>query len=255
MDRYIHTALNSLHNLRDSRVIQAQNLANQNTPGFRKDLENEGKTHFLQHLGDATTAVALHLETGPHGFSQDAGVLNQTNEPMDIAIADQGYFYVVPQNGEPALSRRGDLHQDVDGVLRNGAGEKMLSTDMEEIVVPPHRRMVVNDLGQIFIEPMTGAPGQTIQVATIATVVPAEDTQLQKKADGQIRMLNGEDLPEPNQGARVVQGMLEGSNVNPVEELISSIETQRQFELGVRMIRTAQELDEGGTRLLRLPDA
>lgn len=255
MDRFVHTALNSLSNLRDSRVIQSQNLANQNTPGFRKDLQNEGKTHFLTHFNDATSAVALHLETGPHGFSQAAGTLMQTNEPMDLAIADKGYFYTMPANGEPALSRRGDLHQDANGVLLNGAGEKVLSNEMTEITLPPFRRMTVNDLGQIFIEPMTGEPGQTVLAATIATVVPADDLKLQKSADGNIRTVDGSPLPIPNQAARVVQGTLEGSNVNPVEELVASIETQRQFELGVRMIKTAQEMDEGGARLLRMPDA
>lgn len=254
MDGFIHTTLNSLNNLRDSRTIQAQNLANQNTPGFRKDLQNEGKTHFLQAMDAANSAVALHLETGVHGFSQAAGTLMQTNEPMDLAIADQGYFYIKPGNGETALSRRGDLHQDANGVLMNGAGEKVLSTDMQEIALPPFRRMTVNDLGQIFIEPMTGEPGKTVLAATIATVIPADDLQLQKSPDGNIRTADGTELPLPNQGARVVQGTLEGSNVNPVEELVASIETQRQFELGVRMIKTAQELDEGGARLMRLPD-
>lgn len=255
MDRFIHTALNSLSNLRDSRVIQSQNLANQNTPGFRRDLQNEGKTHFLTHMNEATSAVALHLETGQHGFSQASGVLMQTNEPMDIAIADEGYFYINPGNGERALSRRGDLHQDANGTLINGAGEKILAPDMTEITLPPFRRVTVNDLGQIYIEPLTGEPGQTVLAGTIATVVPQEGLKLSKSEDGNIRTADGSPLPAPNQGARVVQGTLEGSNVNPVEELIASIETQRQFELGVRLVKTAQEMDESGSRLLRMPDA
>ena len=51
-----------------------------------------------------------------------------------------------------------------------------------------------------------------------------------------------------------MQGALEGSNVNATEELISSIELQRSFELNIRMISTAKEIDEAGSRLLRMPE-
>ncbi|MCE8421829.1 flagellar biosynthesis protein FlgF, partial [Rhodovulum sulfidophilum] len=61
MDRLIHTALNSLANLRDTRVIQAQNLANQTVPGFRRDLTNEGDARFLKAMG-AASARAFQTE-------------------------------------------------------------------------------------------------------------------------------------------------------------------------------------------------
>lgn len=51
-----------------------------------------------------------------------------------------------------------------------------------------------------------------------------------------------------------MQGTLEGSNVNPVEELLSSMEMQRQFELGMRMVMTAREIDEGGAQVLQAPE-
>ena len=51
-----------------------------------------------------------------------------------------------------------------------------------------------------------------------------------------------------------VQGTLEASNVNPVEELLSSMEMQRQFELGMRMVMTARDIDEGGARVLQAPE-
>jgi flagellar basal-body rod protein FlgF len=90
-------------------------------------------------------------------------------------------------------------------------------------------------------------------VGTIATT-NASAANMIKGLDGQIRPPPGTQLPQPNQGGRIAQGALEGSNVNATEELISSIELQRAFELNIRMISTAKEIDEAGSRLLRMPE-
>ena len=115
MDRMIYTALNALAVSRDSQVAQAQNLANQTVPGFRRDLPNEGGVRFLEQMQGMTTR-AFQIETGPAGFSETSGTLTRTDEELDVAIADRGYFYIQPGNGEPALSRRGDLRRHGLGV-------------------------------------------------------------------------------------------------------------------------------------------
>nr|WP_111299300.1 flagellar hook-basal body complex protein [Paracoccus saliphilus] len=253
MDRLVHTALNSLANLRDTRTISAQNLANQAVPGFRRDLQNEGSAHFLQML-QTESGRAFQLERGPHGFSRAPGPMDQTGDPMDLAIADRGFFYVLPPGGgEPALTRRGDLQMGPGGTLVNGAGEAMLGANLQPIVVPPFTEIVVDDLGQVVVTPQGGAPGERVQVGVLATVDPDDAVELRKSLDGRIRMADGSDLPPPDQRPRVLQGIREGSNVNATAELIDSIELQRTFELNLRMIQTAREVDEAGSALLRLP--
>lgn len=252
MDKLVHTALNSLANLRDSQIISAQNLANQNVPGFRRDLANEGDPRFMVAL-DAATSRAFQTERGLHQFSQAAGTMVETGEPMDVAIADDGYFYVQPASGEPALSRRGDLRVTADGALVNGAGEAMLDEGLQPIVLPPLRSLVIDDLGEVLIEPLDGLPGQTVRAAMLASVVP-NGIDLRKSADGLIRAVDGP-LPRPDQRARIVQGMLESSNVNSIEELVNSIDLQRTFELNMKMISTVKDLDEAGTKLLRMPES
>lgn len=255
MDRLIHTALNSLANLRDQRVVSAQNMANLAVPGFRRDLSNEGGAFYVTGQ-EAHTARALQLERGPHGFSHAAGVMERTGDPMDIAIADSGFFYVRPgEGGEPALSRRGDLRLGSDGALVNGAGEAMLGQDMQPIVLPPFREMVVNDLGQIEIVPLDSTTGQRETVAVLATLDPQPELALRKSPDGRIRTADGSPLPAPDQRPRVVQGLREGSNVNATQEMIDSIELQRSFDINLRMISTAREMDEAGSAFLRPPSA
>jgi flagellar basal-body rod protein FlgF len=254
MDRLIHTALNSLANLRDTRVTSAQNLANMAVPGFRRDLQNDGSAQFLTAL-QGQSARAFQLEKGAAGFSRAPGTLERTGDAMDLAIADRGFFYVQPpEGGAPALSRRADLRIGAGGELLNGAGERMLNDGLEPIVLPPFRELVVDDLGQVSISPIDGPAGQLVPVGILATVDPADDLPLQKSPDGRIRMADGAPLPPPDQMARVIQGAREGSNVNATAELIASIDLQRSFELNLRMIQTARDIDEAGSSLLRMPN-
>ncbi|TCP61348.1 flagellar basal-body rod protein FlgF [Rhodovulum bhavnagarense] len=247
----IFTALNAIGGMRDNQVSQAQNLANQSVPGYRRDLPDEGATVFAELVGSFSTR-AFQQERTSRGFSQEPGPLTATGDAMDIAIADEGYFFILPDNGEPALSRRGDLRLDAEGVLRNGAGDAMLDMDGQQITLPPHRDIVVNELGEIWVQPMNGQEDERILAATLGTVIPGPDVRLQKSLDGNIRV-PGDDLPPPDQGARISQGVLEGSNVNAVEELIDSIEMQRRFELNFKLVSAAREIDEGGARLLQVP--
>lgn len=253
MDRMIYTALNALQVMKDARVSQSQNLAALTVPGFRRDLPNEGGTKFVDMMGAAATR-AFQIETGPATFSEQSGRLDRTGLETDIAIADQGYFYIQPETGEPALSRRGDLQRGVDGILRDGAGAMMLDAGLQPLAVPAFRKITVTDLGEVMIEPIEGPGGVMEPVGILATVVPEPGARLLKGADGEIRLADGT-VPAPNQGAKVLQGVLEMSNVNPVEEMLASIEMQRAFEIGMRTIMSARELDEAGTRLMRPPES
>lgn len=254
MDRFIHTALNALGNLRGVQTVSAQNLANQNVPGFRRDFIAEGKSFTLSDTDGALSPRAFQMDREEAGFSTLSGFLDKTGEALDIAISDEGWFFVQPDTGgPPALSRRGDLQVGLDGALVNGAGEAILSQGMQPIVLPPHRNLVIDEVGRISVEPLDGAPGERLDVGMIGTT-KATGLKLVKGEDGQIRPVSGP-LPRPDQTAKVVQGVLEGSNVNATEELIASIDLQRSFELNMRVVSTAKEIDEAGSRLLRMPEA
>ena len=252
MDKLIHTALNALHNTRDERVNQAQNLANMHVPGFRRDIENNGSASFLKAQSGFQTRV-FQLEEGNVGFDETPGPLTQTGQRLDVAISEEGYFYMMPENGEPALSRRGDFRRDIDGNLVDGAGNQMLDVGLNPINLPPFTDIIVNELGEISVTTADGDPGVYVNVATIATVVPEPGTPLQKGLDGNIRVPD-QDLPAPDQRAKLIQGALEGSNVNPIEEMIATMELQRSFEISMRMISNAKEIDQGGVDIMRPAD-
>lgn len=254
MDRLIHTALNSLSITRNEKINQAQNLANMNVPGFRRDLSNNGATSFLDAFDNRMKTRAFALETGPAGFSDEPGPVQQTGQKMDVAIVQRGYFYIMPENGEPALSRRGDFSRDQNGFLRDGAGNQMLDTNLQPIAIPPFLDIAVSDVGTISITTADGDPGVYVAVAELATVDPDPNVQLRKGLDGNIRTIGDTPLPQPNQLAQIAQGALEGSNVNPVGEMIEQMEMQREFEISMKLISNAQQIDEEGTRLMQAPE-
>lgn len=252
MDRMIHTALNSIKNLYDVRMSTAQNLSSVDIPGYRSDLPNDGGSAFVQALDQASARV-FNLETGKAGFSDIQGTPKHTGLKTDISIVSEGYFYVQPisPNAEIALSRRGDFGLSVDGFLVNGADEKVLDTNLQPIELPPFTDIMISNIGEISIEPFSGPPGQFVTSGVIG-LTSALNEKLTKHADTHIRRFDGT-VPDPDQRVTLAQGMLEASNVNTVNELVASLEMQRQFEMSVKFIKLAEDIDRGGAELMRLP--
>jgi len=138
-----------------------------------------------------------------------------------------------------------------DGELVDGAGNQMLDNNLQPIHLPNARKIIIDDAGKIVIEPF-GSPEGTRQLVGILGTTLAENIELIKSHDGQIRPLEG-DLPIADQRAKIIQGSLERSNADSLEALLKNIEGQRTFELNVKFIKQAEEMDEATTRIMQLP--
>ena len=251
MDRMIHTALNSIKTMNDVRTTSANNLSSVDIPGFRKDLPNDGGSAFVQAMDQATARV-FRMETGKAGFSDAPGPIKETGVKTDISIVSSGYFYVEPTTGgDISLTRRGDFALSPDGFLVNGANEKVLDDNLQPLQLPPFNDIKVSNIGEISIEPFDGPPGQYVSVGRFGLTSAVGET-LTKHADSHIRRFDGS-VPAPDQKVTIAQGMLEASNVDAVEELVLSLETQRQFEMNIKFIKLAEDIDRGGAELMRLP--
>ena len=250
MDRLAQTALSAIRQMQDLKFDLAHNLANVNVPGFRRDLPNEGNAGFLKRLDEASAKV-LPLETDFRMFSSEMGSLQNTGVETDIAVLNDAFFYVQPDNGQVALSRRGDFSVDALNQLINGAGDLVLSDGLAPIVLPPYTSISVSDIGEVLVQ-QPGAPiGELTSAGFIGSTTSQLD-QLTKSLDGQIRKADGT-VPDPDQTGKFGQGFLEGSNVNAIEELVKNLDMQRQFEINVKLIKKASDLDSAGTKLMSLP--
>ena len=250
MDKMIHTALNSMHMLVQNQSMNAQNLSNLNVPGYRRDLGVEFETAYLKSA-NGLDAKAFATRTNVGVFSTKSGHINPTGEELDIAIQGEGFFLIRSDKGT-GLSRRGDLNVNAAGILVNGSGEKVLSSGMEEITIPPYKSISISNDGTITVQPLGSEPGTKQDVGQIGTTL-ASGQELIKAPDGMLKIKNG-GVPEPDQAVSLMQKHLEASNINAVEEMIISLDQQRQFELNVKLIKLAKDLDEGGTNLMRMPN-
>ena len=251
MDKLIYTAFNTLNNIYDNRSVRAQNMSNISVPGYRRDIGTKASgTAFV--VGENTLNTrALAIRDDKNYFEAAPGTLSQTDTPTDIAIRGAGYL-IVQGLGEPSLSRRGDLKVGENGLLLNGASAKVLNKALQPINVPPHRTIKINETGDVLIEPLGSAPGTEQNLGRIAMTF-ADGVELKKFPDGEIRDVDGT-VPPPEEGVRVIPKFIELSNVNITEELVNTIEDQRQYEINVKLISSTSELDQAGASLLRMPN-
>ena len=249
MDRFIHTALNSINMVKDNSFIRSNNLANNSVPGYRSDyhLKTAG-TAFLETM-DSHVTRGLAIKNNTNNFDASSGTLNETGNEMDVSIRGDGYFITEAATGN-ALSRRGDFSTNLDGQLINGSNATILDSNLQPIVIPPYRSIDFTQTGDIVIEPLNSEPGTREVVASLGLTLPT--APLKKFPDGEIRYSDGSPIVA-NQDATVVNKYLEMSNVNLMEELVTSIEDQRVFEINLKLVKTAEDIDRGGSSLIRMP--
>ena len=250
MDRMVQTALSSITGLKDLKFDLANNLANVNVPGFRRDLPNEGSAGFLSSMNQATARI-FPLETGGRIFSSELGQLDSTGVETDVAMLNGSYLFIQPADGDVALSRRGDLGVDTQNRLVDGVGNLVLSDGLQPLVLPPFSALKFSDNGEVLVRQPGAMPGEFTSVGFLGST-SALSGDLTKSLDGKIRKLDGS-VPDPDQTGLFAQGVLEGSNVNAIEEMVFNMDMQRQFEINVKLIKQAEEIDKAGTKLMSLP--
>ena len=250
MDKLIYTAFNTLNNIYDNRSVRAQNMANINVPGYRRDLGTKSVGSAFMSAENTFQSRALAIRDDTNIFESDPGTLSQTGSDLDIAIRGDGYF-MVKGPGAPSLTRRGDLNVNNDGFLINGSSHVFLDKNQQPIQIGAYRSIKIADNGDIFVEPLGSELGTKELVATLGLTSGAGE-RLKKFFDGEIRAENGE-LPLADQIPTLVQKHVELSNVNITEELVNTIEDQRAYEVNIKLISSATEADEAGASLMRMP--
>ena len=118
------------------------------------------------------------------------------------------------------------------------------------IVIPEYEKLEIGVDGTISVRPIGQQASTLAEVGRIKLVSPPDD-RLMKGNDGLLRTRDG--VPaEANSNATLISGALEGSNVNSVEALVNMIGLSRQFEIAVKIMSTAKEMDERTTQLMSL---
>lgn len=225
--------------------INANNLANAKTTGFKADLAN---ARSMQAFGEGLpTRVFSMTERSSQNF--DAGAQLTTNRPLDLAINGDGWFAVQSADGTEGYTRNGQFSLTEEGALQTNEGELVIG-DAGPLFIPlPVKNISVSPDGTIMVQP-EGAPANVQEEVGRIKLVRPDIQTIQKSSDGLFRRKDG-GFEQANIGVSVNSGMIEGSNVNPINEMTAMISLQRQFEMQLKLMKTAEEIDASSASLLR----
>jgi len=240
--------------------VIANNLANVNTPGFKKSrVDFEDLFYQNLKLAGALNADGSQVPVGmqiglgvkpvavPKIFTQ--GELEQTNQQLDWAIEGRGFFKVV-MNGQEYYTRAGDFKIDKDGYIVTPDGARL----QPEFAVPQGTvKIEVTPDGVITALGPNGEVLAQTQLTLYDFPNPAGlyavGRNLFKATDAAGDVIEG--TPGQNGFGTIAQGYLEMSNVNVVEEMVKMIITQRAYESNSKGIITADQLLEMANNLKR----
>jgi flagellar basal-body rod protein FlgF len=159
------------------------------------------------------------------------------------------FFAVQAENGQEAYTRGGHLRLTETGALETNDGELVIGENGPITLPLPVNNIQIGRDGTIMVQP-EGAPSSIQEEVARIKFVNPNTRLIEKGNDGLFRAKSGEVLAANTQ-VNMVSGALESSNVNPVNEMTEMIALQRQFEMQLKMMKTAEENDSSASSLLR----
>lgn len=221
-----YTSLSRQSGLLREMQLVANNIANAATTGYRQ----EGLI-FSEFVTRIEGGASLSMARGNvRNTSMMQGALTQTDGVLDMAIEGDGFFLIETPAGE-RLTRAGSFALAAEGDLVTQDGFRVLDAGGAPVFVPPD----ASDLG-LSADGTLSSQGRPL--AQIGVVLPIERNDLIRE-DGVMFRSSGGHAPIEN--PRVLQGFLEGANVDPISQIARMIEVQRAYELGQSFLDAENE--------------
>jgi len=236
----------------DARLTSiSNNLANVATTGFKRDravfqdlLYQIKRQPGAQSSQDTTLPSGLQQGTGVRTVATQKvftiGSMEVTEQPLDMAINGRGFFQVLQPNGSLAYSRDGQFQVDASGQLVTSSGFVV----QPAITIPTNTSTVTIGSDGIVTTVVEGVSSQAGQIQLADFANPAGLQALGNNLFSETTASGAPATSNPgiNGVGSVLQGTLEGSNVNVVEELVGMISTQRAYEMNSKVISTVDQM-------------
>lgn len=245
MDKMLYVAMTGAKQAMVGQAIRSNNLANVSTTSFKKDFE---QFRSMPVYGEHFPSRAFAMTESP-GINFDEGSLMQTGRELDVAIKSDGWFVVLDDQGNEAFTRNGNFSIDKEGYLKTQSGH-ILMGNAGALIIPPNEKMEIGEDGVISIRGLGQAPNSLTEIDRMKLVRPPL-SELEKGEDGLFRRKDRQ-VEDPDASVQLVTGMLEGSNVNAVEEMIAVMSHQRQFDMHIKLMKNAEENDKAVDRLMQI---
>lgn len=255
----LHSAATGLRALSTRIDVVANNLANAETNGFKRSrvnfedlmylmLKQPGATNADGSVSPAGIFVGLGTKISNTQLDLEQGSMESTNRTLDVAIQGPGFLKIKLMDGISngfGYTRNGNFMVNKDGELVLGMGDGYrlepritlpantpdtaisITTDGTISVASPNGTTKTK-IGQLLVSQFVNPQGLNLLGGNIYTETDASGKPIDSK-------------PGLNGAGTIQQGFLEGSNVDPVKELVTLIKTQRAFELNSQSIQTADQ--------------
>jgi len=234
MENISYVGLSHQTAIKKQLTVTANNIANMTTTGYKAQ-----ELIFLEHVmaargGDKNEEISMVIDNSTYRRVEQ-GALSQTHNPLDMAINGSGYFVVNTDEGA-RYTRAGDFSLNEIGEIVTKEGYPVVNAAGTPIVVPPgESQITVSGSGTISTE--NGEIGQL-------NLVEFDNEQDLIELGGNLyNALDQQALPAKN--TKVVQGMLETSNVQPIIEMNKMIEALRSYQSIQKILQTDHERQRG----------
>jgi flagellar basal-body rod protein FlgG len=252
----LYTAATGMQALETKLDVIANNMANINTTAFKRDRANFEDLFYRQiRLPGALNTdgtrtptgieVGLGVRVGGTQSDFEQGAFQTTENPLDIAIEGKGFFQVQGPNSQILYSRAGNFGINADNELVIGSATTGYRVEPSINIPQEATGIVISPDGNVQYSTNDTPDLQSAGFIQIATFVNpdgliklGDNLYSQTEASGQPQQGNPGD---PGFG-QLRQGFLEASNVEPVNELIDLITTQRAFELNSQVVQAGDQI-------------
>ncbi|WAJ69425.1 flagellar basal-body rod protein FlgF [Catenovulum adriaticum] len=253
MDKMLYIAASGAKQNLLNVSMQANNLANVKTIGFKADM---AQARSMQAFGEGLPTRVFSMTERP-AQNMAGGTLITTGRDLDIAIQGDGWMAVQDNQGDEAYTRAGNLQITPEGMLTTARGNPVLGEGGPIILPVPVDKVEIGLDGSIVVRPQ-GAPANFLEdVDRIKLIKPDDDFQLDKKNDGLFRPKDQQEFElcgfcDASPDVKIVKGALESSNVNAVSAMVDMVSLQRQFEMQTKMMKQAETIDQQSDALMRV---
>lgn len=250
MDASLWIAKTGLDAQQTRMSVVANNLANVNTVGFKRDraVFEDMLYQNIRQAGGQTSAnsqspTGMMLGTGVRILATEKnhsqGSMQTTQNSLDVAIQGDGYFQILQPDGTVAYTRDGSFKRSATGQLVTANGALL----QPEIAIPQNAASItIGADGTVSVTAFNGGGSRTIGQLQLARFF--NPAGLQAMGQNLLKETTASGAPQvqrPGQAGAgtLMQGALEASNVNVVEEMVAMIETQRAYEINSKAISAA----------------
>jgi len=237
--------------------VIANNMANANTVGFKR------QSVFERNMIDARANFnnvqgQVEQDDPPVGSYIDysSGAMQQTDNPLDIAIENQkGFFLVQDEDGNQFLTKAGHFTLSTDGTIITTDGKKLMGTsgelnvnskliDSSQSLSDTASKVKITENGEVFVNETPVGTLTVLEVDDLSTIEQISNATFIARTDTNASVMDPAE-------AGVRQGWLENSNVDIIREMVSMIELQRAYEAGSKVIHTNDATLDNSMRLGR----